>query len=452
MDSRGRILRFGVFYAVLYGAVAVIYPFIPIYFHLRGFSPSRIGLLLGAVEISGMLAPLLVSEAADRGGHFRGVLGALSALAAFSVVLMDRAAAPAGIFAASVALGFFLRPIPPLTDALTGRVLADSARNYGRVRVWGTFSFILLSLILQITGVLGNGGSRRLAAAFVLALGAVFLTLPGVPGTSAHQALPDPSSRPRSLSGLGLGTNFCPFYLLRRWQNTHLAHAKLRFCRLASGTEGETRSLRHQKSSDKPQIRQTPNRPGPSRRSPIPGDFFVFLAFCFFGNLGFAAYRSFGSLYFSELFGLPAVSGLMALASASEIPAMIFGGRLLGRFGHRKIFAAALAAIILRLLVLSGASRILPIALSQLTHAFTYGFFLIAGVDWVNRRVPEDRRALGMSLFSATSFGASILAAGIVGGFLVEHGGFSRLFSAAALVTAFPLLAVSLRWFGESTE
>lgn len=391
MDSRGRILRFGVFYAVLYGAVAVIYPFIPIYFHLRGFSPSRIGLLLGAVEISGMLAPLLVSEAADRGGHFRGVLGALSALAAFSVVLMDRAAAPAGIFAASVALGFFLRPIPALTDALTGRVLADSAKNYGRVRVWGTFSFILLSLILQITGVLGNGGSRRLAAAFILALGAVFLTLPGVPGTSTHQALPDPSNRPN-------------------------------------------------------------RRPGPSRRSPIPGDFFVFLAFCFFGNLGFAAYRSFGSLYFSELFGLPAVSGLMALASASEIPAMIFGGRLLGRFGHRKIFAAALAAIILRLLVLSGASRILPIALSQLTHAFTYGFFLIAGVDWVNRRVPEDRRALGMSLFSTTSFGASILAAGIVGGFLVEHGGFSRLFSAAALVTAFPLLAVSLRWFGESTE
>ena len=391
MDSRGRILRFGVFYAVLYGAVAVIYPFIPIYFHLRGFPPSRIGLLLGAVEISGMLAPLLVSEAADRGGHFRGVLGALSALAAFSVVLMDRAAAPAGIFAASVALGFFLRPIPALTDALTGRVLADSAKNYGRVRVWGTFSFILLSLILQITGVLGNGGSRRLAAAFVLALGAVFLTLPGVPGTSVHQALPDPSNRPN-------------------------------------------------------------RRLGPSRRSPIPGDFFVFLAFCFFGNLGFAAYRSFGSLYFSELFGLPAVSGFMALASASEIPAMIFGGRLLGRFGHRKIFAAALAAIILRLLVLSGASRILPIALSQLTHAFTYGFFLIAGVDWVNRRVPEDRRALGMSLFSTTSFGASILAAGIVGGFLVEHGGFSRLFSAAALVTAFPLLAVSLRWFGESTE
>ena len=65
---------------------------------------------------------------------------------------------------------------------------------------------------------------------------------------------------PRSLSDLGLGVDFCPFYLLLCWQNPHLAHAKLRFCRLASGTEGETRSLRHQKSSGKPQTRQTPSR------------------------------------------------------------------------------------------------------------------------------------------------------------------------------------------------
>ena len=74
----------------------------------------------------------------------------------------------------------------------------------------------------------------------------------------------------RSLSDLGFGADFCPFYLLhpaisriagncvRRWQNPHLAHAKLRFCRLASGTEGETRSLQHQKSSGKPQTRQPP--------------------------------------------------------------------------------------------------------------------------------------------------------------------------------------------------
>ena len=67
-----------------------------------------------------------------------------------------------------------------------------------------------------------------------------------------------PGGQPlRSLSDLGLGADFCPFYLLRRWQNTHLAHAKLRFCRLAS-------SKNHQKSSGKAQTRQTPKK----RRDP----------------------------------------------------------------------------------------------------------------------------------------------------------------------------------------
>ena len=92
-----------------------------------------------------------------------------------------------------------------------------------------------------------------------------------LPGGQHRQ---NPFGQARSLSGLGLGgwsqaslaarpcvrADFCPFYLLRRWQNTHLAHAKLRFCRLASGTEDETRNLRHQKSSGKPQTRQTPRR------------------------------------------------------------------------------------------------------------------------------------------------------------------------------------------------
>ena len=79
------------------------------------------------------------------------------------------------------------------------------------------------------------------------------LSPPPLPGS------PSPGiTAPRNLSDLGLGADFCPFYLLLCWQNPHLAHAKLRFCRLASGTEGETRSLRHQKSSGKAQTRQTP--------------------------------------------------------------------------------------------------------------------------------------------------------------------------------------------------
>ena len=96
--------------------------------------------------------------------------------------------------------------------------------------------------VVVVTSPIQNSRSRPILA--------LFHPHRGEPGRSPLK--PD---MPRSLSDLGLGTDFCPFYLLRRWQNTHLAHAKLRFCRLASGKN-------HQKSSDKPQTRQTPRAPG----------------------------------------------------------------------------------------------------------------------------------------------------------------------------------------------
>ena len=54
---------------------------------------------------------------------------------------------------------------------------------------------------------------------------------------------------------------------------SNLAHAKLRFCRPASGTEDETRSHRHQKSPGRSRTRQTPWASEISRQVPKPTDF-----------------------------------------------------------------------------------------------------------------------------------------------------------------------------------
>ena len=59
--------------------------------------------------------------------------------------------------------------------------------------------------------------------------------------------------------------SFGPDAWASRLRSSRPAPAKLRFFRLASGTEGETRSLRHRKSPDKPQTRHTPRPRMPSR-------------------------------------------------------------------------------------------------------------------------------------------------------------------------------------------
>lgn len=376
MDSASRLVRFGIIYAALFGAVAVIYPFIPIYFKLRGFSPSQIGLLLGAIEVSGIIAPFLVSRLADHSGRFRTVIAVSIFSAGLSLFFLNSLSAFPAMLAGAMVLGLFMKPVVSLTDALTGRSLSNTSKNYGRVRVWGTVSFIAVSLFLQFSGIFETGGAQRLFRAMLIALGLQLSAVPIVPGVPSH----------------------------REEDNGK------------DGLEGNSR---------------------------LPKAFLPFLMVCFVGNIGYAVYQSFGGLYISEIAGVSWVSGLFALAAFSEIPAMLFGGRIIGKIGHKRMLSIALLAGILRLSVLALFPLLLPVALSQLTHGLTFGFFLITVVDWVNRYVPAGKRALGMGLFMSISFSGSLLIGSSLGGFLLESGGFSMLFGTAVF---FPSAALFWLW------
>ncbi|RKX68304.1 MAG: hypothetical protein DRP60_18230, partial [Spirochaetes bacterium] len=181
------MVRFGILYAALFGAVAVIYPFIPIYFSFRGYAPSRIGLLLAAIEVSGVLAPFIVSRIADHSGKFRTVISGSIIFSALSLFILNHLSAFPAMLAGALALGFFMKPVVSLTDALTGRSLADSSKNYGRVRVWGTVSFIIVSLALQLTGLFESGGYQRIFTAMLIAMFFQLLSVPIVPSAPAHK-------------------------------------------------------------------------------------------------------------------------------------------------------------------------------------------------------------------------------------------------------------------------
>lgn len=375
MDPVRRLIRLGVLYAAIFGAVAVVYPFIPIYFSLRGFSPSRIGLLLAAIEVSGIIAPFLVSRIADRTGHFRTVIGGMIFLAATSFAILNRLTGFPLVLLGSFALGFFMKPVISLIDALSSRSLLDASKNYGRVRVWGTVSFIAIALTLQFTGVLESGGSQRIYIAILIAMTFQFISVPIAPPAPSHRETPD---------------------------------------------------------ADSPPI---------SKR--LPSEFILFLLVCFVGNIGYAVYQSFGTLYFSGIVGVSGVSGLIALSAFSEIPALLFGGRIIRILGHRRMLSIALGAGILRLTVLAIFPSVVPIALSQLTHALSFGFFLLVGIDMVNRTIPPRQRALGMGMFMSVCFSGALLVGSSLGGFLLEAGGFSMLFG---LGTVFPASALIWLW------
>jgi PPP family 3-phenylpropionic acid transporter len=369
MDFDRNVLRLSVVYGVLFGAFAVIFPFLPIYLDTLGYSPSRIGLLLGIMELSGLAAPLLLSRSADRSGRFRTSIGFILMMSAFSLFLIHRMSRFSAVMAAAALFGFFYKPIFPMMDALSGRALVNAPRDYGRARVWGTVGFILVSLLLQASALFEGADARFFFIAFMAAFAVKAGSMPLAPAALPHEVdgAPEASSR-------------------------------------------------------------------------VPTAYIRFLAVGFLGNIGFSLYRSFGSLYFAEIVGVHRVSGMFVAAAIAELPILYFGGRFLMRLGHRRMLIIAQLSILLRLSLLAFLPYALPVLLSQLTHAFCYGFYLIAGVDWVNRTIGPKKRALGMGMFMAISYSGSQFIGSIVGGFLLETGGFGLLFGSGILFPAAGLI------------
>lgn len=365
--------RLGFFYAVLFGMVAVFFPYFPLFLAARGFGMAEIGIVKGAAEAAGMFGPLIAGRIADRTGKYRLVMGITVAVSWGCFLLLGSVGTLAGAIAAAILFGFFHKPINPLIDALSGRTLVSASRDYGRVRAWGSASFIAVSLTLQFTGILDGAPARRLLVAFLVAFGLLLLVVPMLPST--------PPSRSREKN---------------------------------AGNHGF---------------------------SALPTRFWSLVGIAFVGRLGLAAYYTFGSLYMTEVLGLSRVSGMFAIAALAETPVVFFGGRFLRRLGHRHMLALSFASTTLRFIVMALSRSVALVAVMQAFHAFTFGFYIVAGIDLVNRIVPEESRALGMSIFLIVSFGASGFLGSLPAGFIVESAGFGVLF----MVYAVPSLA-ALAW------
>ena len=399
-------------YFLLYASFAVLTPYLQLYFKSRGFSASRIGLLLGIVELAGLAGPLLVARLADARGSYRGLLVAslLASAAAFAAVQFSSGLLAAAGLAA--AIGFSYRSTTPLLDSSVSRSLPDPARQYGRFRVAGSVGFIVVSLVLQFSGVVSADSSWSILVAFcasALLAAAAAGFLPAVPrtapGLSAQAA---PGSAPRSAGGSAGGSAAAP-------------------------------------STDRAFDR----------------GFWAVIGIIFLGRFGMGAYYSFFSLYLRDTFGGGAaaaaaagaaatagaaghgggpvalggaVSLMWALGSVAEIGPMWFSGRLIARWGLRPVLLVSLLAISVRLSLFVVAPSLLVVGAAQLLHAFTFGTFHPAAVAYINAKVPAQRRGLGMALYNAVGIGLASFTASAVGGYIVEARGYVTLFLLYALV------------------
>ena len=156
MSSGVSPIRLAVFYFVFFCAMGAMVPYWTLYLKDRGMSPSSIGLLVGLMTLTQVVAPNVWGAVADtKLGPARTIRWVLAvATVAFAGLFI-----PGGEWwVASVLLvyGFFWKGALPQFEALSLRSLTSGIGAYGRVRLWGSVGFIMAVLgcgwVLERTG------------------------------------------------------------------------------------------------------------------------------------------------------------------------------------------------------------------------------------------------------------------------------------------------------------
>jgi len=140
--------RLSRFYFVYYFFVGAFVPYWGLYLKSEQFSPSDIGILMSLFQISRIFAPNFWGWLADHTGkRVKWIkLTAFLGLCGFTAVFWAHGFY--WLFFVMASLSLFTSSTLPLAESLTLAHLATTNGHYSRIRMWGSFGFIVAAVIL----------------------------------------------------------------------------------------------------------------------------------------------------------------------------------------------------------------------------------------------------------------------------------------------------------------
>jgi PPP family 3-phenylpropionic acid transporter len=381
--------RLGFLYAALFLVVGCYLPYMPVWLHWRDLSEDGIALLLAAPLFARILFTPAISFAADWSGVRRGVLIALAWGTLFSFLLLWASGGFWQMLLATLLLAFNWTTIMPLIEAVAVSGVRSAGLDYGRVRLWGSGSFIVASFGAGlIIGQYGAGSVLpMLVAATVLMIVGVHLLPPDV----TRKATP--------------------------------ATPALRRIRLADAVK-----LAHSPS------------------------FLLFLLAASAIQASHALYYTFGTLHWrAQGFADGTIGALWGLGVVAEIGLFAASAPLLARWGAGRMLMAAGLAAAIRWGIMAFDPPLWATALAQCLHALSFGAAHLAAIYFLAQAVPEDRSATAQGLYAAVVAGLVLGLATIASGPLYQRLGGEAYATMAllALIGVASTLLLMRRWRGE---
>jgi PPP family 3-phenylpropionic acid transporter len=366
-------LRIALFFAALFLAYGVVVPYFPVWLDARGLDPLQISTVVSAPLFIRLLVTPGIGLLADRVGNYRLVVLVLAWAALALVAALGFASGYGAILVLGVAFLLANGTMLPLIETIAVRGVRTQGLDYGRMRLWGSVTFIVANFVGGLAIEAVGGGF-----ALWLILFSATLTI------AAAHALPPPDPA------------------------APLAVAPSRI---------------HWRAS-------SPARLLGSRL------FILFLIAIGCTHGAHATFYTFGALHWQAQ-GLSAawVGTLWAIGVLAEVVLFAFSAPVVRRFGPAQLIVAGAGASVVRWGVMAFDPPLAVLVPLQLLHALTYGAAHLGAILFISRAVPHLGMGSAQAFYATIAAGLMLGIVGLISGALFNSLG-GAVFLVPALVAA----------------
>ena len=170
--------RLSAFYAAVFLVAGTKLPFLPIWLEWRGLTLAQISIVTAAPLFARIVVTPAIAFAADRWGEHRKMLIVLAWAALAVLVLLTQAHGFPAILGLTLLIAVAWTTIMPLAETVAMGGVRAQGLDYGRMRLWGSLSFIAASFAggwaivafgpAVAVWLMVAGAAGTLAAAYVL--------------------------------------------------------------------------------------------------------------------------------------------------------------------------------------------------------------------------------------------------------------------------------------------
>jgi MFS transporter, PPP family, 3-phenylpropionic acid transporter len=355
---RGFAFRLALFYGALFLVAGTKLPYFPVWLNDRGLTTGEIAVVVAMplfVRIAGTPA---IGLAADMHGDRRRAVMMLAWGAFAAFLLLIPASGFAAILAITVLLSVATTSMMPLTETVAMAGVRRHGLDYGRMRLWGSLTFIAASFAAGFA-------VERAGAGVVL-----WLLIVGAGATvAAAHLLPPPD-----IDGDGS----------------------------VAGSGG----------------RQAPTL-AEALKLILSPRFAIFILAVGSAQASHAVFYTFGVLHWQSQGVSSTTAGMLwAIGVVAEIGLFAWSRTIVARIGALRLLLAGAGAGVVRWAAMALDPGLAALFLLQALHGLTYGAAHIGAVHWMSERVPQAQAGTAQSVYAAVTHGIAMGLATVAAGVL----------------------------------